>query len=410
MTVVLVSPFVDPEAVGEPRWCYDLAKAISARTEVVIVAQSPHNRDFTVGDLFPGVEVIEHSPWDLDFLPSRIDAMAKPNFLRFYPHARAELKRLIASRRLRCAHHFGPLGLRFPSPLHGLGLPYVFGPLGGSLPPPPGFSMPQGKQPWFVRLRSLDSWRWRHDPLLRSSYEDAACLVGVAPYVAQQLSDLRLKRFASRSEVCARTQPGMDEAVAERAARSSPTLRLLSVNRLVPGKGVQFAIAALGRVAPEIDWTLDVVGDGPMRADLEAQARAAGLSEKIRFHGHVPRSAVDDFYRRADLFLFPSVQEPSGAVIFEAMGWGLPMIGAAYGGPAQHLRPDYAISVDVASEDAFVGGLAAAIEDLARSPERRAAMGRAAADAARNDHSLDAAAEFFVRLYDEIGLPRSEPR
>lgn len=402
MKVALVSPFIDPESVGEPRWCYDLAQAIAQRIEVVIVTQSPRNRSFKVRDLFPGVEVLEHDPWQLDFLPRRIDAMAKPNYVKFYPRARADLRRLRANGRITCAHHFGPLGLRFPSPLRKLGIPYVFGPLGGSLPLPPGFTLPQGRQPWFVRLRNLDALRWRADPLLRSSYEDAAVLVGVAPYVHQQLTSLRLQRFANRSEVCARVQPDVETAMALRVQRCAGPLRLLNVNRLVPGKGVQYAIDALSRLPRTIDWTLDILGDGPLRGELEAMTRAAGLSERVRFHGHVSRTQVDDFYRQADVFLFPSIQEPSGAVIFEAMGWGLPIIGADYGGPQEHLAGSHAISVGVGSEKDFVSGLGAAVTRLAESPELRAEMGRSALASATRDHSVDAAADFYIDLYGQI--------
>lgn len=406
MTVVLVSPFIDPEAVGEPRWCYDLARSIAARTEVTIVAQSPTKRDFRVADLFPGVAVIEYPPWPLGFLPRRFDAMAKPNYYAFYAKARTALRRIAASGRARCAHHFGPLGLRFPSPLRGLGIPYVFGPLGGSLPPPPGFHLSSRNQPWFTRLRNLDQVRWRTDPLLRSSYEDAACLVGVAPYVAQLLSDLRLRRFETQSEVCARPQSGAGDTISMRASRSGP-LRLLCVARLVPGKGVQYLLDALTKLDRSIDWTLDVLGQGPMMEDLRTRASRSGLADRVTFHGHVPRDRVEDYYRDADLFVFPSIQEPSGSVIFEAMSWGLPIVVADYGGPAQHVEARFGVRVPVDSPDAFTDGFARAIADLARDPVRRAALGWAAVTSALHDHSFDAAADFYVRLYQEIGTRRA---
>ncbi len=59
------------------------------------------------------------------------------------------------------------LALRYPSPATGLGAPVVVGPLAGSLETPPGFEGETSGEPWYVKLRRLDRFRIRHDPLLR---------------------------------------------------------------------------------------------------------------------------------------------------------------------------------------------------------------------------------------------------
>lgn len=405
MTVLLVSPFIDPDSVGEPRWCYDLAQAISSRVPTVIVSQTPRNRSYKIAELFPGCEVHEHAPWQMDYVPKRIHALFKPNYVRFYTAARAALRRLDPAR-FRCAHQFGPLALRFPTPLQGLGIPYVVGPLGGSLPTPPAFAGERARQPWYYRFRDLDGLRFRHDPLLRASYRDAACVVGVAPYVRDLLEPaVPLQRFETWPEIAARPPVGdIDAVLAKRAARPGP-VRLLAVSRLIFSKGVQFALRALARVPADLDWRLDVLGDGPLRPVIEQLVAELGLGARVTIHGHVPRTTVETFYRDADVFLFPSIREPSGAVVFEAMSWGLPMIAADYGGPARHVREPYGIKVPIDRQDGFIDGLASAVGALVRDPGRRAAMSRAALHAAREEESMAAMARYFIDLYDRVGAP-----
>lgn len=407
MTVLLVSPFIDPQSVGEPRWCYDLAVALTQRTETILIAQTPRNRDFCIADLFPGVEVHEHAPWQMDYVPRRIHALAKPNYLRFYRAARATLARDIDPRRVRCAHHFGPLALRYPTPLQDAPFPYIMGPLGGSLPTPPAFRHERTGEPWYYVFRDFDRWRFRFDPLLRASYRNSACLVGVAPYVRDVLQPLALKGFDTRPEIAAKPPVAdIDKVLAERALR--PQLRFLIVSRLIFSKAIHYAVEAAARLPRDADWRIDILGDGPMRGVLSEMIRDHALADRVTLHGHVPRARVDDFYRQADVFLFPSLREPSGAVVFEAMSWGLPMIAADYGGPASHVRPSFGIKLPVGGRGSFVADLAEAMRSLMVAPERRAAMSAAALASARVDNSMAAMADYFVDLYEKIGAARGD--
>lgn len=405
MKVLIASAFMDRESVGEPRWCYDLAQGLAGKVETVIIGQTPINRTYRLADAFPHSTVYEFDGWKLDFLSRRIKALIKPNYLKFYRFGRDVLRHRLDRSGIDCAHNFGPLGMRYPTPLHGFGIPYVMGPLGGSLPFPPGLSPSGRTDPWYYKLRDLDGLRFQFDPLLRASYQEASCLVGVAGYVETLLASagMKLKRFATHSEIVAplQTEP-VEEIIAARAQRGGP-LRLLIVSRLIYSKGVQFALAALAAARDRLpDWQLDILGDGPHRAALQAQCSHLGLEARVRFHGHVTRGQVDDFYREADVFLFPSIREPSGAVIFEALSWGLPIIGARYGGPATHIDDAFGIRVPVDSRAGYETGLANAIVALADSAEHRQTMGRNALESGRVEHAMPAMVDFFLTLYRDI--------
>jgi glycosyltransferase involved in cell wall biosynthesis len=403
MRVLIVSPFIDPQAVGEPRWCYDLAVALTQRHDCTILSQRPVNRDFGLADLFPGVATHEAPAWPVHKLPRRLNALLKPNYVRFYRFAREWLGKPENRSGIACAHHFGPLGMRYPTPLYDAGIPYVFGPLGGSLQLPPGLTGRPTREPWYYRLRDFDAMRFRHDPLLRASYANAAVLVGVAGYVRDLLPDLPLRRFETFSEIAAKPpREGLDAIVAARKGRAGP-LRFLCVSRLIFTKGVQYALRALAERRDALpDWRLDVLGDGVYRPELARLTADLGLADRVVFHGHVARQTVDDHYRDADAFLFPTVREPSGAVLFEAISWGLPVVTVDYGGPGTHADASFAIKASVENEARLIAELGDAIEALATSPELRERLGAGAVAAARSRFGMDAMVDFYDRLYRDI--------
>jgi len=116
--------------------------------------------------------------------------------------------------------------------------------------------------------------------------------------------------------------------------------RLVLVARLVPQKGVDVLLEAFARVAREAPtWQLDIVGDGPLRPQLEAQASALDIGAQTRFYGHV----TDPFplLYRASVFVLPSRFEGMPNSMLEAMACGLAVIVSdASPGPLELIRDE----------------------------------------------------------------------
>jgi glycosyltransferase involved in cell wall biosynthesis len=300
--------------------------------------------------------------------------MMKPGYLPFYLRARRWIREALArGERFDLAHQPVPVAMRYPCPAAGLGIPFVMGPVGGSLQSPPAFAAEEGTAPWYVGLRRVDSLRIQHDRPLRRTYEQASCVLGIAPYVKDFLSGIPLTRFEVMSET------GIDELAApvDRTGRRGDPIRLLFVGRLVRTKGARDAIRALGLLGgpPAV---LDVVGDGPDRAACEALTAELGLADQVRFHGRRPREQVADCYRAADIFVFPSYREPGGNVVFEAMAHGLPLIVSDIGGPGNAVDESCGIRLHPVSPGEYARDLAAAVSQLATDPGLRRSLGAGA--------------------------------
>lgn len=124
--------------------------------------------------------------------------------------------------------------------------------------------------------------------------------------------------------------PCLDDDELERARAAGTKglgtkIRLIFVGRLDDAKGAARAIDIASRLD---DSTLDIAGDGPLRAELEELAPRLGV--EARFHGWLPRDELDELYRKAHFILLPSLaSEGWPKVLSEAMAWGVVPVASA---------------------------------------------------------------------------------
>lgn len=100
----------------------------------------------------------------------------------------------------------------------------------------------------------------------------------------------------------------------------------LFVGRLTRRKGLHVVLSALAS-AKDIPWVLDILGDGPQREEVEAQAVNLGLEEKVFFHGF--RDDVGAWMASSDCLLFPSFDEGMPLTLMQAIRVGTPVLGTA---------------------------------------------------------------------------------
>lgn len=172
------------------------------------------------------------------------------------------------------------------------------------------------------------------------------------------------------------------EIGAQRAtdADAAATLRLLSVGRLIARKGLNRLLDAM-RLLPKTSRPvhLTIVGSGPDEESLRALVQSHKLTN-VTFAGFVDQSALPPFYRQADVFVLPTLQDPFGIVMLEAAASGLALLGSIHSGATPELvKPEITgFSFDPARPEI----LAAQISRLADEPSTVLAMGKAAHHAA----------------------------
>ncbi|WP_229872359.1 glycosyltransferase [Promicromonospora soli] len=397
--VLLVAPACDGNDVGESWLAYQWAHLLSQRFHVTLLSTYKKGH-VPPSQQLPAVRVVEWAEPPLVHRAERLNSLLQPAYAPFYSRARRYVrKRLAAGDRFDVAHQVTPVAMRYPSPVVGLGIPQVVGPVGGSLESPPAFAREEVVR-WYQRLRKLDRLRLKYDPLLRATFESADCVVGIAPYVREVLGDLRLRRFEILREVALHAvRPPID-----RSGRSGP-VRLLHVGRLVRTKGARDVIRAMAALR-DLPVVLDVVGDGNDRQACADLVRELGLADRVTLHGAVPRAEVDRFYERADVFVFPSYREPGGAVALEAMAHGLPLVVCDRGGPGANVTDACAVRLPAESPDQLARDVAAAVRRLVTDPDLRLRMGAAAREHAAAAHLWDTRVDQMVALYEQVAASR----
>jgi glycosyltransferase involved in cell wall biosynthesis len=372
MKVLLIAPTCNAEDVGEAWVAHQWAHGLSERHEVTLLTYHKRGAKPAARQL-TGLRVIEWAEPPFLGRAERLNSLLKPAYIPFYIRARRLIRDALArGEHFDIAHQPTPVGMRYPSPLTGLGIPFVVGPVGGGLSSPEGFGEDDASAPWYMRLRKLDRQRRRWDPLLRRTFQEAGCVLGIAPYVQEELIDIPVQRFEIMSETGLVSVPGR----IDRSGREGP-VRLLYVGRLVRTKGIREAVRSMA-MTRDLPILLDIVGEGPEREACAALITDLGLANRVKMHGWQSRSDVFDFYRKADIFVFPSYREPGGNVALEAMGFSLPLIVVDRGGLGSAVSSACAIKLPVSTPDALASDVAESVRRLVTNPTLRLQMGSAA--------------------------------
>jgi glycosyltransferase involved in cell wall biosynthesis len=173
--------------------------------------------------------------------------------------------------------------------------------------------------------------------------------------------------------------------VAEELGVARATPLVVTIGRLEANKGFEVAIEALARLVSRLppSWRCVVIGDGPLRADLDEETRRRGLGERIRFAGGLSDADMHSLLARADLFLNPTIYEGSSLVTLEAMSHGRCVVASRAGGIPDKIEEGV---TGWLAEPGDAGSLCEAIlRWWAADDPVKEAIGRAAAERCRRE-------------------------
>lgn len=188
----------------------------------------------------------------------------------------------------------------------------------------------------------------------------------------------------------------VDEHAVQAIHDRYPGPLLLAVGRMVYYKGFEFLIRAM----KQIDAKLLLIGDGPLRASLEREARAAGVADRVVFLGMQPD--VTPYYHACDAFVISSVtrSEAFGIVQLEAMACGKPVVNTDINSGVPFVSLDGVTGITVAPGD--VDALRHSINLLLADANLRARYGTAARKRVETEFSRGAMLRRTRDLYDSV--------
>jgi glycosyltransferase involved in cell wall biosynthesis len=219
-----------------------------------------------------------------------------------------------------------------------------------------------------------------NDDLLREICAGAEFVAAETDYSR----DLLCQRCPDSAGKIHRVYNGMDlerfpEADYEISVHAVP--RIISIGRLVAFKGFEHLVDACAELARwNRDFTCEIIGDGPLRSDLQAQIEKLGLSDRVHLLGSLSQATVLEKLRAADIFALASVTDAQGAsdvfptVIIEAMAAARPVVSTRLAGiPESVVHGETGLLAPPGDTMALAEALAQLIQD----PKLRLRYGRA---------------------------------
>ena len=338
-----------------------------------------------------------------ELIPARVAGRLGLVWLLYYAwqwQAYRLASKLHRERPFDISHHVTYGSWRVPSFLWKLGVPFVWGPVGGGQNSPPGFGGLLG-----VRGRVFQAWRrfWQLlsglDPFLRLNCRRAASILCANAATSRILPEA--SRWKCRLMVgvgCELSRPAPNR----RHRKQKEPFRLLWISEMEAWKGLPLLLHTLARIEKPERPRATIVGDGAERSRWQDLATRLDIADCASFTGHIPDAEVREVLAEAHALVFTSLVETSGTVVLEGMAAGLAVIVLDWGGPGEMVTADCGVRIFPHSPEQVVVELAAAIQALATDAERCRSLGDAAQERVQSALAWNHKAQQVKDLYEEI--------
>jgi glycosyltransferase involved in cell wall biosynthesis len=419
--VLVIAEAANPEWVSVPLVGWSLALALRQVADVHIVTQqrnrdallraglvegqdfTPINSEAIARPMHQLAEILRMGKGKGWTITTAITALSYPYFehlvwQRFGEDIRAGAYDLV--------HRVTPLSPTVASPIAAkiaaAGVPFVLGPLNGGVPWPKGFDAERRRErEWLSYVRNA----YKLNPLRRRSLAAASAILAGSRHTETEIP------AAFRSKTLWLPENGIDPERFNLVALQdlSGPLRACFIGRLVPYKGPDMLLEAIAPLAKAGRLVLDMIGDGPMMNDLQAQARQLRIENAVTFHGNLAHEAVQNVAVQANLLTFPSIREFGGGAVLEAMALGIVPMVVDYAGPGELVSKATGFKIPIGPRDQIVASLQTALEEVVANPSVLPELAQAARARALRDFTWSAKARQIAQVYNWVLREKSAP-
>ncbi|NDW04366.1 glycosyltransferase family 4 protein [Jiella pacifica] len=394
------------EAVG-----WNWVQSIAAMHRATVITAEFHRKDIEAAcdpNDNPRFVFVPHRAWHYSPTPlwKRIEgSITKPVMNLAYAgwqrDALTVAKDLLAREDFDLVHQLTYVGFRFPGHLWRLGLPFVWGPIGGLENTPWRLlsAMRRGGIVYYGGRNLINSAqrRWLQSPR-RAARAAGPGLIAATGSIAAELRALYGTEATVISEVVAPVQ--LSPASPPRRQAGEP-LKIVWSGLHLPGKALNLLLDALAPIAGRANFELHVLGDGPLRAAWTRRAEELGLSGRCVWHGMVPRTEALRIMGEGHVLAISSLKDLTSTVLLEGLALGLPVVCPDHCGFSEVVTPACGIKVSPRTIEALVSGLGAAVMELEADETKRFAMAEAALGRAA-DYSLARNRQRLAAIYERV--------
>ncbi len=247
------------------------------------------------------------------------------------------------------------------------------------------------------------------DDLLREMCREAEFVIGVSDFSC----DLLRETCPDSAEKISRIYNGIDMSQFPQAPiNDTGPLRIVSIGRLIDFKGFNHLIAACALLKERgVEFSLTIVGDGPLREPLQNQIAELGLEAEVTLAGVMSQEQVKSTLQNSEVFALACVVDSKGAsdilptVITEAMGCRLPIVSTRLVGvPEMVDHEKTGLLVEPGNEAELADALAVFAEDRGKAR----AMGLAGRERSESIFELKITADQLISKFESVMAPPAE--
>lgn len=290
-------------------------------------------------------------------------------------YASVAAKRLNQEIKFDLAHHVTYATWRMGSPLAGIGIPWIWGPIGG------GEVFPLRMIPVlspvaaiFELVRAINTWLAKKSPTVRRAAREATLVLPNNPETERLVSGLGVPRNRTRrlcQSFLTEERLGSLKRTMWMTPKECGEVRLVAGGNLEGRKGVAIALRAIAQLAVEgIPIQYTYLGRGPELAHLKALADRLGIADRVNFVDSLSGDEYVQALQSSHVYLLPSLREGVPVTQMEAMAAGCVPIVADCGGAGPMARSSGAEPIPVSTMDRMTGEIAEAIKSCWENPER----------------------------------------
>ncbi|MEQ8846246.1 glycosyltransferase family 4 protein [Botrimarina sp.] len=328
-------------------------------------------------------------------------------YRRWHADAYRVARQLHAQRPFDLVHQTTYCGFREPGDAWRLGVPFVWGPVGGTQNFPTAYlsQLAPGEALFEISRNVVNGIQLRLCPRVRAATREAAVLVAATRRAADDLEAAQGRRPPVRLETA------IDHPIApprEPRAEGEP-FRILWAGRMRAWKTLPLLLRALPLLPASVDWRLSVLGVGSSERGWRRLADRLGIGDRVEWLGWPAYRQTLPHYAAADALAFTSMRDTSGTGLLEALAAGTPIVGVDHQGAADIMTPDCALPIPVGRPSQTVHGFSRALTLLATDPVLWRRLSRGALRRAE-EYTATREAEALLRWYDLAVEGRSPAR
>jgi glycosyltransferase involved in cell wall biosynthesis len=258
-------------------------------------------------------------------------------------------------------HQFNMIGFREPGFLWRLNLPFVWGPIGGTVNISLKYWSILGLIGSFKALiRNIgNSVQLNFSSRVHKAAQAANIMIAASTSEKRNLE----ARFKGKSIIVI-NETGCSDPLKFINEKSSDTLKLVWSGTHTPGKALPFLLYALAGLNKSINYSLEVLGTGTETNKWRGIAKRLGLGNKINWRGWLERNSALQIMKQSDILVFTSLKEGTPHVVLEALSLGLPVITLNTCGMGDVVNSKSGIKIELKSSSEIIQGISFAIEKL----------------------------------------------